>query len=122
METFVPGLQAGIHKVSQSPPLSPRIYKTLSHCSSLLHRVASDPDCHRATYPHQKHSPHPAQIEEHLIRRGFKKGYTCWTSHGEEQIIQEVNNDDIVEEVNNDDIAEEVNDMPDVNCAFDEDR
>ena len=44
------------------------------------------------------------------------------TSHGEEQIIQEVNNDDIVEEVNNDDIAEEVNDMPDVDCAFDEDR
>ena len=54
-----------------------------------------------------------AQIEAHLIRRGFKKGYTCWTSHGEEQIIQEVNNDDI---------AEEVNDMPDVDCAFDEDR
>ena len=40
-----------------------------------------------------------AQIEGHLIRRGFKRGYTCWTSHGEEQIIQEVNNDDIVEEV-----------------------
>lgn len=64
----------------------------------------------------------PAQIVGHLIRRGFKKGYTCWTSHGEEQIIQEVNNDDIVEEVNNDDIAEEVNDMPDVDCVFDDDR
>ncbi|MBJ4058605.1 hypothetical protein JGD43_25095 [Salmonella enterica subsp. enterica serovar Goldcoast] len=54
-----------------------------------------------------------AQIEAYLIRRGFKKGYTCWTSHGEEQIIPEVNNDDI---------AEEVNDLPDVDCAFDEDR
>ena len=32
-------------------------------------------------------------------------------SHGEEQIIQEVNNDDI---------AEEVNDMSDVDCAFDD--
>ena len=29
-----------------------------------------------------------AQIQAHLIRRGFKKGYTRWTSHGEEQIIQ----------------------------------
>ena len=28
-----------------------------------------------------------AQIEAHLIRRSFKKGYPCWTSHGEEQII-----------------------------------
>ena len=56
----------------------------------------------------------PAQIEAHLIRRGFKKGYTCWTSHGEEQIIQVVNN--------NDDIVEEVNDMPDVDCTFAEDR
>ncbi|MBJ4468839.1 hypothetical protein JGD92_23135, partial [Salmonella enterica subsp. enterica serovar Kentucky] len=54
----------------------------------------------------------PAQIEVHLIRRGFKKGYTYWTSHGEEQIIPEVNNDDI---------AEEVNDLPDVDCAFDDD-
>ena len=54
-----------------------------------------------------------AQIEVHLIRRGFKKGYTCWTSHGEKHIIQEVNNDDIAEEFNN---------MPDVDCAFDEDR
>ena len=53
------------------------------------------------------------QIEAHLIRRGFKKGYTCWTSHGEEQTTQEVSNDGI---------AEEVNDMPDVDCAFDEDR
>ena len=54
-----------------------------------------------------------AQIEGHLFRRGFKKDYTCWTSHGEDQIIQEVNNNDI---------AEEVNDMPDVDCAFDEYR
>ena len=23
------------------------------------------------------------QIQEHLIRRGFTQGYTCWTSHGE---------------------------------------
>ena len=44
-----------------------------------------------------------AQIEAHLIRRGFKKWYTRWTSHGEEQIIQEGSNNDI---------ADEVNDMP----------
>ena len=53
----------------------------------------------------------PAQIERHLIRRGFKKEYTCWTSHGEEQIILEGSN-----------IIEGDNDMPDVDCAFDEGR
>ena len=56
-----------------------------------------------------------AQIEAHLIRRGFKKGYPCWTSQSEEQIIQKGSNNDIVDEVN---------DIPsdDVYCAFDEDR
>ena len=56
-----------------------------------------------------------AQIEAHLIRRGFKKGYTCWTSHGEEHIIQEVNDMHIIQEVN---------DMPpnDVDCGSDSDR
>ena len=50
-----------------------------------------------------------------MIRRGFKKGYTRWTSHGEEQIIQERSNNDI---------ADEVNDMPpdDVDCGSDSDR
>lgn len=37
-----------------------------------------------------------AQIESHLIRRGFKRGYLCWTSHDEKQIIQE--DDNIIEE------------------------
>ena len=55
------------------------------------------------------------QIEAHLIRRGFKKGYTRWTSYGEEQVIQEGSNNDI---------ADEVNDMPpdDVDCGSDSDR
>ena len=53
----------------------------------------------------------PAQIEAHLIRRGFKEEYTCWTSHGEEQIIPEGSN-----------IIEGDNDMPNMDYTFDEGR
>ena len=28
-------------------------------------------------------------IRTHLLRRGFKPGYTCWAKHGEEETIHE---------------------------------
>ena len=41
-----------------------------------------------------KQFSHPSIIHSHLLRRGFKAGYTCWTEHGEEGIMQDDADDD----------------------------
>ena len=71
------------------------------------------------------------QIHSHLLRRGFKAGYTCWTEHGEEGIMEDDADDDQEDDWNNvlvDDaiqfngLAANVSDEPPVETNLDQIR